>query len=109
MNYLALFLAIVAEVLATTALTKSDGLSRLWPSVGALVGYATALSLLSFTLKTIPTGIAYATWSGVGIVLIAVTSFIWLKQTLDAPALIGLGLIVAGVIVVNVFSQSVVH
>ena len=109
MNYVALLLAIVAEVLATTALTKSDGLTQLWPSLSALVGYATAFTLLSFTLKTIPTGIAYATWSGAGIVLIALTSYFWLKQTLDAPALIGLGLIVAGVVVVNVFSRSVVH
>ena len=109
MNYLALLVAIIAEVLATTALTRSEGLSRLMPSLGALVGYLTAFGLLSITLKSLPTGIVYATWSGVGIVLIALTSWIWLKQSLDAAALIGLGLIVAGVIVVNVFSKSVIH
>lgn len=108
-TYLILGLAIVAEVIATSSLKSSEGFTRLWPSVVTLLGYAIAIFLLSLTLKTLPTGIAYAIWSGVGIVLVSAIGWFGYGQKLDTPAVIGLGLIIAGVIVVNVFSKSVAH
>ena len=107
--YAYLGVAIVAEVIATSALKASDGFTRLWPSLVTTVGYAIAFYCLALTLRVIPTGIAYAIWSGVGIVLISAVGWVWFRQALDLPALIGLGLIVAGVVVVNVFSTSVGH
>lgn len=107
--YLSLGVAIVAEVIATSALKASESFTRPIPSVITVVGYAVAFYFLSLVLKTIPTGVAYAIWSGVGIVLISVVGWVWFKQTLDLPALIGLGLIIAGVLVVNLFSKSVGH
>jgi small multidrug resistance pump len=108
-SYVYLGIAIIAELIATTALAASRNFSRLTPSLITIAGYAIAFWFLSLTLRTIPTGIAYAIWSGVGIVLIAAVGWIWFKQALDTPALIGLGLIVAGVVVVNVFSKAVGH
>ena len=108
-TYLILGLAIVAEVIATSSLKRSEGFTRLWPSVVTLLGYAIAIFLLSLTLKTLPTGIAYAIWSGVGIVLVSAIGWFGYGQKLDTPAVVGLGLIIAGVIVVNVFSKSVAH
>ncbi len=107
--YLLLGLAIAAEVVATSALKASDGFSQLWPSVLVVLGYGAAFFFLSMTLKTIPVGIAYAIWSGAGIVLVSAISFVLYKQALDVPALIGMGLIIAGVIVINAFSQSSAH
>lgn len=107
--YLALGIAIVAEVIATTALKASDSFTRLWPSLLAAVGYAIAFYFLTITLKTIPTGIAYAIWSGLGIVLITVASFLVYRQTIDLAGLLGMGLIIAGVVVLNVFSKSASH
>jgi small multidrug resistance pump len=109
LHYFYLAIAIVAEVIATSALTKSDNFSRLIPSVTAIVGYAVAFWFLSILLRTVPTGIVYAIWSGVGIVLIAAVGWVWFKQALDIPAMIGVGLIIAGVVVVNMFSDSVRH
>ncbi|MBR0679746.1 QacE family quaternary ammonium compound efflux SMR transporter [Roseomonas eburnea] len=109
MAYLHLAIAIVAEIVATSALKASDGFSRLWPSVVTVIGYGIAFYFLSLTLRTIPTGIAYAIWSGVGIVLISVVGWIWFRQELDLPAIIGMGLIVVGVIVLNAFSKSAAH
>ncbi|AVF37552.1 MULTISPECIES: SMR family transporter [Rahnella] len=108
-TYLLLGLAIIAEVIATSSLKSSEGFTRLWPSVVTLLGYTIAIFLLSLTLKTLPTGIAYAIWSGVGIVLVSAIGWFGFGQKLDTPAMIGLGLIIAGVIVVNVFSKSVAH
>lgn len=107
--YVHLAIAIVSEVLATSLLKASDGFSRLWPSTGTIVGYLTAFYFLSLTLKTIPTGVAYAIWSGVGIVLISIIGWAVFKQRLDLPALFGIALIGAGVIIINVFSKSVAH
>ncbi|WPB58348.1 SMR family transporter [Xylophilus sp. GOD-11R] len=107
--YLYLACAIAAEIVATTFLKSSDGFSRLWPSVVTIAGYAVSFFFLSLTLRTIPTGIAYAIWSGVGIVLISLISWIWFGQKLDLPAMLGMGLIVAGVVVINVFSRSASH
>lgn len=108
-TYLFLVAAIVAEVIATTALAKSESFTRLAPSLVAVVGYAAAFWFLSLPLRTMPTGIVYAIWSGLGIVLIALVAWIWSKQSLDVAAVVGLGLILAGVIVVNVFSDTVKH
>ncbi len=107
--YLPLAIAIVAEVIATTALKSSESFTRVLPSIITVVGYAIAFYCLSLTLRSIPTGIAYAIWSGVGIVLISLAGWFIRKQSLDLPALIGLALIIAGVIIVNVFSKSSVH
>jgi small multidrug resistance pump len=107
--YLSLAIAIVAEVVATTALRASTGFTVLVPSAIAIVGYVVAFYFLSLTLKTMPVGIAYALWSGVGIVLISFAGWLIYKQVLDAPALIGMALIGAGVIVINLFSKSTVH
>ena len=109
MKWVYLLLAIVSEVVATSALKSSESFSRLWPSVLTVVGYGVAFYLLSLTLREIPVGIAYAIWSGVGIVLVSLAAVVLFGQKLDLPALIGMGLIVAGVIVINVCSKSVVH
>ena len=107
--YLFLGIAIVAEVGATTALKASDGFTRLAPSALVVAGYAVSFYFLSLTLRELPTGIAYAIWSGVGIVLISLLSWLVFRQRLDLPALLGMGLIMAGVIVINVFSKSSAH
>jgi small multidrug resistance pump len=109
MYWLILAVAIVAEVIATSALKLSDGFTRLWPSMLVVVGYGTAIYLLSLTLKVIPVGIVYAIWSGVGIVLIAIAATLFLGQRLDAPAMLGMALIVSGVVVIHLFSQVSVH
>ena len=109
MKWVYLLLAIVSEVVATSALKSSESFSRLWPSVLTVVGYGVAFYLLSLTLREMPVGIAYAIWSGVGIVLVSLAAVLLFGQKLDLPALIGMGLIVAGVIVINVCSKSVVH
>ncbi len=109
MTYLFLLVAIASEVIATSALKASNGFTVLVPSLITLVGYGIAFYFLSLTLRTIPVGIVYAIWSGLGIVLIAIVGAVWFRQTLDGPALAGLALILAGVIVINVFSRSVGH
>lgn len=101
--------AIALEVAATTAMKSSNGFTRLLPSVLCVLGYCISFYLLAQTLKTIPTGVAYAIWSGVGIVLISTIAWLFHGQKLDAGAMIGMALIVAGVIVINVFSQSAAH
>lgn len=109
MQYLFLGAAIIAEVIGTTCMKLSDGFTKLLPSGVTVVMYAVAFYCLSQTLKTIPTGIAYAIWSGVGIVLIAAISWLFLGQKLDMPALSGMAMIIAGVVVMNVFSETVAH
>ena len=109
MAYVYLAIAIVAEVIATSSLKASDGFARLWPSVVTVIGYGIAFYFLSLTLRSIPTGIAYAIWSGVGIVLISAVGWVWFRQALDLPAIIGMALIIAGVLVVNLFSRSAAH
>ena len=107
--WIVLGIAILAEVIGTLALKFSDGFSRLWPSVVTVIGYGVAFYCLSMTLKVIPMGISYAIWSGVGIVLISLAGWLLMKQSLDLPAVIGMSLIIAGVIVINLFSNSVPH
>lgn len=109
MQYLYLAIAIVAEVVATSFMKQSEGFTKLGPSLIMGAGYVVAFYFLSLTLKTLPTGIAYAIWSGVGIVLIAGIAWAFQGQKLDVPAMLGMGLIVSGVLVMNLFSSSVAH
>jgi len=104
-----LILAIAFEVIATTALAQSDGLTRLRPALIAAGGWAAALWLMSIALRTMPTGIVYALWAGIGIVLITLIGWVRYGQSLDAPAVTGMGLIVAGVVVINLFSSTISH
>lgn len=107
--WLFLSVAIVSEVVATSALKASNGFTQLWPSLVVIAGYAIAFFFLSLTLRTMPVGVAYAIWSGVGIVLVTLIAWFVFKQSLDIPAIIGLTLIVAGVVVLQVFSKSSAH
>ena len=109
MGYLYLAAAILAEVVGTSALKASEGFTRPLPALVVLTGYAAAAYFLSLTLRTIPVGIAYAVWSGVGIVLIAAVGWVVYRQALDAAAVLGIGLILAGVLVVNLFSNTPVR
>lgn len=108
-SWLYLMIAIVAEVIGTLALRSSDGFTRAVPSVVVIVGYGTAFYFLSLTLKTIPVGVAYAVWSGIGIVLISAAGWVVFGQKLDLGAIAGIALITAGVVVLNVFSKSSVQ
>lgn len=108
-NWLYLGVAIVSETIATSALKASEGFSRPLPSLLVVAGYAIAFYFLSLTLRTIPVGIAYAVWSGVGILLIALVGWLIYGQKLDLPAMIGMALIIAGVVVMNVFSKTSAH
>ena len=104
-----LLLGIVAEVIATSSLPYTKEFSRLWPSLGVLALYVAGLFFLTLSIRLIPVGIAYAIWAGVGIVLVAIFGFVWHRQKLDTFAVIGIGLILAGVIVINLFSKSIKH
>ncbi|WP_442953457.1 DMT family transporter [Paraburkholderia sp. SOS3] len=107
--YALLAIAIVAEVIATSALRASDGFTRGLPAVVVVLGYGVSFYLLSLTLKSIPVGVVYAIWSGVGIVLITLVALVMYRQVPDLPAVAGLGLIVAGVVVLNLFSKMQTH
>lgn len=109
MAWIYLSIAIVAEVIATSFLRASDGFTKLLPSLAVVAGYVTAFFFLSLTLKEIPVGVAYAVWSGAGVTLIAAIGWIFLGQKLDAAAIAGMGLIVAGVVVLNLFSKATAH
>lgn len=104
-----LAVAILAEVIATTALKASEGFTRLLPGIVVVIGYAVAFYFLSQVLKTIPVGITYAIWSGLGIVLITIVGIFLYNQMPDLPAIIGMALIISGVVIINVFSRSVGH
>ena len=109
MQWFFLSVAIVSEVVATSALKSSNGFTQFWPSVVVVAGYAVAFFFLSLALRTLSVGIAYAIWSGAGIVLISLVAWLFLGQALDGPAILGLALIVAGVVILNVFSRSTIH
>lgn len=108
-SYAFLAIAIVAEVIATTALKASEGFSNLLPSVLVVVGYGVAFYCLSMTLRTLPVGIAYAVWSGAGIVLVSLLGWLVYGQKLDPWAVLGIGLIMFGVLVLNLLSKSTAH
>ncbi|WP_392564152.1 SMR family transporter [Orbus wheelerorum] len=107
--YLLLFLAIICEVIATSALKLSNGFTQLMPTIIAIIGYSASFYLLSLTLRTIPVGIAYAIWSGIGIILISIIAWLFFMQALDLAALIGMGFIMFGVIIINLFSSVAGH
>ena len=109
MGYLYLAIAIVSEVIGTSALKATDGFTRLVPSTIVVVGYGAAFYFLSLVLKSIPVGVAYAIWAGLGIVLVALVAAVIFKQVPDVPAIIGMVLIVSGVVVINVFSKTAIH
>ncbi|MDR2364568.1 MAG: QacE family quaternary ammonium compound efflux SMR transporter [Zoogloeaceae bacterium] len=109
MHFIYLAIAIVAEVVATTALKACAGFTRLLPSCVVVAGYCIAFFFLSLAMGKLPIGVIYAIWSGVGIVLIAIAAWLFYGQTLDLYALLGIGLILAGVVALNVFSKSVPH
>ena len=109
MAYILLALAIVSEVTGSTFLVKSEGFTQLVPSILVVVFYVISIYLLSQVIKTIPLGVAYAIWGGVGIVLTALIGFLIVRQSLDLAALIGIALIIGGVIVMNIFSKTVGH
>jgi len=108
-NWLFLIIAIVSESIATNSLKASNGFTNIVPSIVALIGYGSVLFFLSLAIRTIPVGVAYATWSGIGIILIALIGRLWHNQILDTPAIIGIGFIIIGIVIMNVFSNSVTH
>ncbi|KAB2665895.1 QacE family quaternary ammonium compound efflux SMR transporter [Brucella tritici] len=107
--YAILAIAIVSEVIGTLSLKASDGFTRLGPSLIVVVAYGLAFYFLSMTLKSIPVGIAYAVWSGIGVTLVALIGWLVFGQKLDLAAVFGMGLIIAGVIVLNLFSNTAQH
>lgn len=109
MAFVYLALAIVAEVVATSALKATEGFTRLWPSLIVVVGYVLAFYMLSLVLRTIPVGVAYAIWAGMGIVLVALVGALVFGQRPDLPAILGIVLIIAGVVVIQLFSRISVH
>ncbi|MCH8498890.1 MAG: EamA family transporter [Marinobacter sp.] len=108
-TWLFLAVAIGAEVVATSALKSSEGFTRLLPSIVVVMGYVIAFYFLALTLKALPVGVAYAIWSGVGVVLIALIGWLVFGQKLDPAALVGMALIISGVVVMNLFSTSMPH
>ena len=109
MPYLVLMFAVLAETIGTTALQASQQFSRPLPSIIVVVAYGAAFYLLAIALKTFPVGIAYAMWSGMGIVFIAIIGLAVFGQRLDWPAILGIGLIMAGILVINLFSNTATH
>jgi small multidrug resistance pump len=104
-----LFLAIITEIFATTMLKAANSFTKLLPTVASLLGYACSFYFLAQTLKSIPLGIAYAIWSGLGIVCISILGYFIYHQKLDLPAIIGIIMIIGGCVIINLFSHSVVH
>ncbi|MEN3258350.1 multidrug efflux SMR transporter [Sodalis endosymbiont of Spalangia cameroni] len=109
MAYLYLFVAIIAEVIATSSIKASAGFSKLVPSLLVIIGYVISFTLLSLVLKTVPVGIAYASWCGLGIVFVAIASYFLYGQKLDAVAICGITMIIAGVLIINLFSKTAGH
>ncbi|WP_221799495.1 DMT family transporter [Oceanobacter mangrovi] len=108
-HWIYLAIAIALEVVATSALKQSNGFAKLLPTVVSVLGYVGAFWLLALSLKTIPMGIAYAIWAGVGILAITLIGWVWFGQKLDAPAAAGIAMIGGGVLVINLFSKISAH
>lgn len=109
MPYLYLFLAITSEVIGTTALKATEGFTKFWPSLTVIVGYALSFYFLALVLQWIPVSIAYSIWAGLGIVLIALAGMVVYRQIPDLPAILGMGLIISGVVVIHLFSKTAMH
>lgn len=108
-SQVSLVVAIAAEVVATICLKQSDGMTRVGPALAVVLGYGVAFYCLSLALRTIPVGVAYALWSGAGIVLVSLAGWLLFGQRIDGAGLAGIGLILAGVVVMNVYSASAAH
>lgn len=108
-GYIYLALAILGEVIATSALKAANGFSETIPSILVVIGYGVAFYYLSLSLKTIPLGISYAIWSGVGVVAVSIIGWVYYKQALDIAALIGMAMILGGVLVIHLFSNAAAH
>ena len=109
MGNIYLAVAIISEVIATSALKSSNGFTNLWPSVLVVVGYGIAFYMLSLVLETMNVGLAYAIWAGLGIVLVSIVGAVMYKQVPDLPAILGMVLIVVGVVIINVYSKTTGH
>lgn len=109
LHYIFLFVAVLTETIGTTALQASQQFSRFWPSVLVVVAYSISFYFLALALKSMPVGVVYALWSGLGIILIAIIGFLIFGQKLDLPAVLGLGLIIAGIAVIHLFSNTTTH
>ena len=107
--YLLLLLAVMAEGVGTTSLQASHQFTRFWPSVGVILGFGTAFYLMMLVLQYLPLGITYAIWSGLGICLTAFLAWVIYQQKLDLPAMLGMGMIIAGIIIINLFSNTASH
>jgi len=105
-QFVYLIVAVIFETFGTACLKASSEFTKLWPSLGVIIGFAGAFYFLALTLRYMPIGVVYAIWSGLGIVLITLIGLFFFKQSLDAAAYIGLGLIILGVVVINIFSNS---
>jgi small multidrug resistance pump len=108
-HWVALTIAVVAEVIATSSLKATAEFTKLWPTALVIVGYLVAFYFMTISLRVLPVGIMYAIWAGAGIVLVSLVGWLFYKQVLDAPAIIGIGLIIAGVVMIHLFSKTVVH
>jgi len=108
-HWIYLILAVIAETIGTTALQASQQFTKLGPSIVVVVAYSVAFYLLALTLRHMPVGVMYAIWSGTGIVLIAIIGWVVFRQTLDAPAIIGMGLILCGIVIIQLFSKTATH
>ena len=108
-HYIWLFFAILMETMGTTALQASQQFTRLWPAIATVVCYGLSFYFMSFALKAMPVGVVYAIWSGLGIVLIACIGYVLFGQKLDLPAIMGLAMIIAGILVIHLFSKTSTH
>lgn len=108
-HWVALTIAVVAEVIATSSLKATAEFTKLWPTALVILGYLVAFYFMTISLRVLPVGIMYAIWAGAGIVLVSLVGWLFYKQVLDAPAIIGIGLIIAGVVMIHLFSKTVVH
>jgi small multidrug resistance pump len=108
-HWLALAIAIVAEVIATSTMKATNEFTRFWPSVVVVLGYGTGFYFMTISMRVLPIGIMYALWSGVGILVVSIMGWVIYRQALDIPAIIGMSFIIAGVVVINVFSKSIGH
>ncbi|MDK4679531.1 SMR family transporter [Kingella negevensis] len=108
-HWILLAIAIAAEICGTMLLKYSDGFTKLTPTLGAIAAYSVAFYLVSLVFRVLPVGITYAIWSGVGIVITALIAWIFMGQKPDLPAIIGMAMIIGGVVVINLFSQSSNH
>jgi small multidrug resistance pump len=105
-HIIALVFAVMAETVATSALKASDQFTKLGPTAVVVVGYAISFYLLAYTVRFMPVGIVYALWSGMGIIFVSIIGWVWFKQYLDLPAILGLAMILGGIVVINVFSNT---